>query len=176
MPKRLSRGSARWSFWPRSPGCGWGKLRALRRNRLDLEACGVHVTEQVQDLTDGTLFFGEPKSEAGRRTVAFPEVLVPELQTQLDEWAGPGPRRAGDPQPASRALLVETGCTDGCPAQRRRAHDRYRAAVLATTLERHVPGTAGAPRRDPTSAGSGRANATRLRAEPSIGSGVMTRR
>ncbi len=98
-------------------GLRLGELRALRRNRLDLEACTVHVTEQVQDLTDGTLFFGEPKSEAGRRTVAFPEVLVPELQTHLDEWAGPGPHG-----------LVFCG-TRGQPLRRATLHSAWKRAT-----------------------------------------------
>ena len=60
-------------------GLRLGELRALRREGLDLGRCTVQVTEQVQDLTNGTLVVGEPKSDAGRRTVTFPQVLVLEL-------------------------------------------------------------------------------------------------
>lgn len=71
-------------------GLRLGELRALRRRRLDLDRCTVHVTEQVQELVDGTLAVGEPKSDAGRRRVVFPEALVPDLEAHLEAWAASG--------------------------------------------------------------------------------------
>ena len=71
-------------------GLRLGELRGLRRQKLDLDQCIVQVTEQVQELADGRLLVGEPKSDAGRRTVAFPEVLVGDLKAHLDVWAGSG--------------------------------------------------------------------------------------
>jgi len=73
-------------------GVRLGELRGLRRDRLDLVSGTVRIVEQVQELADGTLLVGEPKSDAGRRTVALPEVLIPELEAHLKKWAAPGPK------------------------------------------------------------------------------------
>ncbi|MEV5828616.1 tyrosine-type recombinase/integrase [Spirillospora sp. NPDC052242] len=34
---------------------------------------------------------GKPKSEAGRRTVAIPDLIIPDVRKHLDEYAQPGP-------------------------------------------------------------------------------------
>jgi Phage integrase family len=39
---------------------------------------------------DGKFVEGPPKSAAGRRDVAIPEVIVTELRAHLDEWSEPG--------------------------------------------------------------------------------------
>lgn len=98
-------------------GLRLGELRALRRNRIDLRQCAVHVSEQIQDLTDGTVIVGEPKSAAGRRTVAFPEALLPALRAHLDEWAAPGPNG-----------LVFCG-TRGQPLRRATLHSAWKRAT-----------------------------------------------
>lgn len=41
--------------------------------------CTVRVEEQYQELVDGTLAPGPPKTDAGVRTVAIPKVIIPEL-------------------------------------------------------------------------------------------------
>lgn len=40
----------------------------------------------VQQLADGTLLFGPPKSDAGRRTVAIPPHLLPEVVAHLERY------------------------------------------------------------------------------------------
>lgn len=61
-----------------------GEMFGLTRQRIYLVGQTVAVTEQRQQLKDGTLVVGPPKTEAGRRTVALPGPLVPELEAHLD--------------------------------------------------------------------------------------------
>ena len=48
----------------------------------------MRVSRQVQELGDGRLITGPPKTDAGRRTVAIPPHVVPEIKTHLAEWVG----------------------------------------------------------------------------------------
>jgi integrase len=70
----------------------WGELVGLRRENVDLSACVVRVVETTAELDRGGLVAETPKSKAGRRTVAFPAELVPELRWHLDRFAVPGER------------------------------------------------------------------------------------
>ncbi len=64
-------------------GLRLGELRALRRRHLDLLHRTVKVVEQYQELADGTLVLGPPKTDAGVRTVAVPSVIIPDLEAHL---------------------------------------------------------------------------------------------
>ena len=68
----------------------WGELAGLRRENVDLSACEVRVVETLADLDKGGLVPETPKSRAGRRTVAFPAELVPELRWHLERFAEQG--------------------------------------------------------------------------------------
>ena len=70
----------------------WGELAGLRRENIDLDACEVRIVETVAELDAGGLRAETPKSRAGRRTVAFPAELVPELRWHLERFAEPGER------------------------------------------------------------------------------------
>lgn len=48
------------------------------RKNLDLDAGTVRVEETVYEL--GTVVKGKPKSEAGRRTVVLPDLIIPDLR------------------------------------------------------------------------------------------------
>jgi integrase len=65
----------------------WGELAALRRSDIDLAECTVRVDRTLIELQNGQLSLGPPKSAAGRRTVVFPEPIVPELRSHLDRIA-----------------------------------------------------------------------------------------
>ncbi len=56
----------------------FGELAGLTRDRLDLDACQVKVTDA--------------KSTAGNRTVTFPADLVPELREHLRRYSASGTR------------------------------------------------------------------------------------
>ena len=71
----------------------WGELAGLRRENIDLAACEVRVVETLAEPDQGSLRPETPKSRAGRRTVAFPAELVPELRWHLEQFAEPGERR-----------------------------------------------------------------------------------
>ena len=68
----------------------WGELAALRRCHLDLEAGTVRVVAAVAELDNGTLVEGTPKSRAGRRVVAIPPEIIPDLREHLERFAEPG--------------------------------------------------------------------------------------
>jgi integrase len=71
-------------------GLRWGELIALRRRHLDLDGDGVVKVRGSVAEVDGKFIEGPPKSEAGRRDVAIPAVIVPELRAHLDEHAQAG--------------------------------------------------------------------------------------
>lgn len=68
-----------------------GELFGLTRSRIDLLHNTVTVVDQRQQLKDGTVFTGKPKTEAGRRTISIPVQLIPEIEAHLAHFAQPGP-------------------------------------------------------------------------------------
>jgi integrase len=73
-------------------GLRWGELVGLRRENIDLAAREIRIVETTAELDKGGLLPETPKSRAGRRTVAFPDELVPELRWHLERFAEPGER------------------------------------------------------------------------------------
>lgn len=61
----------------------WGELVALTADDINLAACTVRVTRQLAYDGHGWSF-GPPKSKAGRRTVSFPDLIVPDLRKHLE--------------------------------------------------------------------------------------------
>jgi integrase len=72
-------------------GLRLGELLALRRRSIDLLHGTVTVAEQLVERGDGSLSFGPPKTEAGRRTVSIPPALLPGIEEHLSTWTGSGP-------------------------------------------------------------------------------------
>jgi integrase len=66
-----------------------GEVLGLERRDLDLSATRVRVERAVHHMTNGEVFVGPPKTDAGVRTVHFPEHLVPILRGHLERFAGP---------------------------------------------------------------------------------------
>ncbi len=71
-------------------GLRWGELIALCRCDVDLAGGVLHVRRRLAQPRRGGLKEGPPKSQAGVRSVALPEVLVDELRQHIDSYAGPG--------------------------------------------------------------------------------------
>ncbi len=74
---------------------GWaslrfGELAALRRDDFDLEAGVVRVDEAAVDVVGQRRQYDKPKSNAGRRTIAIPSHIIPELRKHLASYAEPG--------------------------------------------------------------------------------------
>jgi integrase len=74
----------------------WGGLRrgealGLRRRDVDQLRSSVHVEQQLVELSDGSIVFAEPKSEAGVRTVYLPQHAMREIQEHLDQYVAANP-------------------------------------------------------------------------------------
>lgn len=69
----------------------FGELAGLTRKRIDLAERTVTVTEQAIELRGGKRVMGPPKTEAGRRTVSLPRVVVGELAIHLVQYVDNDP-------------------------------------------------------------------------------------
>jgi integrase len=58
----------------------WGEVTALRRRDLDLDARTVRIRAAYIERSTGEMLLGPPKSQAGRRIVGVPGVIVPALR------------------------------------------------------------------------------------------------
>lgn len=56
----------------------------LRREDVDVEARSLSITQASPELTTGRRVTGDPKSEAGKRTVFYPEFLDADVQRHLE--------------------------------------------------------------------------------------------
>lgn len=72
-------------------GLRLGELSALTRERFNMLHRTVSVVEQYQRLAKGGMVLGEPKTDAGRRTVNLPAFLVPEVEAHLARYVDPEP-------------------------------------------------------------------------------------
>jgi integrase len=70
----------------------WGELVGLRRENIDLATCEIRIEEVLVQPIRGEMFFDTPKSQAGKRTVAFPAEIVDEIRWHLERFAEPGER------------------------------------------------------------------------------------
>jgi len=62
----------------------WAELAALTPQDINLAACTVRVTRQINYPPGGGHTFGPPKSRASRRVVSFPDLIVPDLREHVD--------------------------------------------------------------------------------------------
>jgi hypothetical protein len=111
----------------------WGELVGLRRENVDLDACVVRVIETTAELDRGGLMPETPKSKAGRRTVAFPAELVPELRWHLDRFAAPGERASSSSARRQQAYGVPTSGRSGTPLPRAPASPDCTSTTSATS-------------------------------------------
>jgi integrase len=65
----------------------FGELAGLRRGQVDLDGCAVRIVVSTAETDDGRLIDDDPKSQAGRRRVAFPKEIAPELHWHLERFA-----------------------------------------------------------------------------------------
>jgi integrase len=72
-------------------GLRWGELAGLSRQRIDRLHGVVHVIDSMVQLNGGKRFIGPPKSAAGRRTVAVPPHLWPEIEAHLASYVAADP-------------------------------------------------------------------------------------
>lgn len=69
----------------------FGELAGLRRSRVNPLHRSITVEEQAVELANGTVTFGPPKSEAGRRVVHFPAELLPAIEHHLATFVEEAP-------------------------------------------------------------------------------------
>ena len=72
-------------------GLRTGELLGLERRDIDLLHGTVTVARQAHEITGQGRVITAPKSEAGRRTVALPKVVLEALSDHLDEFVAPAP-------------------------------------------------------------------------------------
>jgi integrase len=68
----------------------WGELAALRRRDIDLDRRTVKVERSLSERPGGGYLYGPPKSEAGQRSVVFPDLVKTDLARHLAAFTGQG--------------------------------------------------------------------------------------
>jgi integrase len=61
-------------------GLRWGELTALRRCDVDLEGGTVRVFRQLAEQRGGGFVIRPPKSDAGKRVIVIPDVVMPAVR------------------------------------------------------------------------------------------------
>lgn len=74
-----------------SAWCGLrrGELLALRRSDFDPLHKTLRVERAMNQLIDGTLVVGPPKTDAGRRSIAIPPHIIPDLVAHVEDFVEP---------------------------------------------------------------------------------------
>jgi integrase len=67
----------------------FAEMVGLQRADLDLERGLVHVRRQAVQTNSGEILLTDPKSAAGKRRVAVPAFLVPEIEAHLKQYVRP---------------------------------------------------------------------------------------
>ncbi|MGE5287483.1 MAG: tyrosine-type recombinase/integrase [Micromonosporaceae bacterium] len=66
-----------------------GEVVALQRADIDLEAGTVFISRQQTEVPGHGLTIGPPKSAAGKRVVAMPDVVIPVIREHLSRFTCP---------------------------------------------------------------------------------------
>jgi integrase len=65
-------------------GLRWGELAGLQRRDIDCDRKTIRVSRQLCEVAGRALFLAPPKSDAGKRLVAIPSVILSDVGTHLD--------------------------------------------------------------------------------------------
>ena len=127
----------------------WGELAALRRRDIDQDASVAKVERSLTELPGGGYRFGPPKSAAGQRTIAVPEVIMAALKRHLETYTGPepdalvftsptgAPLRHNNPQAALAARARGLGSDRHSLSQLRHTGNALTAGTGATLRDGH---------------------------------------
>ncbi len=85
-------------------GLRWGELAALRRRDIDTDASTIRMGRQLTEVNGQVLTFGPPKTDAGKRTVIVPLMLLPDVRGHLASYVAPGPDALVFASPAGTPL------------------------------------------------------------------------
>jgi integrase len=120
-------------------GLRWGELTGLARGAVDISAGTLRVHQALIETTSGKMSFGPPKTEAGRRTVHLPSVVMIGIADHLrarsivDESALVFSTLTGCPLRRSGFVQIWRTATTSAAVEGLRFHDlRHTAATLAT--------------------------------------------
>jgi integrase len=120
-------------------GLRFGEVTELRRRDIDLAGGTVRV-ERAVSRTRGGLHVGDPKTEAGRRTIALPPHLTAPVRQHLARHVAASPDALLFPSPAGRQLAPSSVYEWWYPARQAagrpdlRFHDlRHTGATLAAS-------------------------------------------
>ncbi|MGD9755589.1 MAG: tyrosine-type recombinase/integrase [Acidimicrobiia bacterium] len=105
-------------------GLRFGELAALRRRDVDLLHGTLRVRQALGELSSGELVEKDPKTDAGRRTIAVPAPLLEVLEDHLAGFV--------DVDPDARVFTAPRGG----PLRRSNFGDDWRKAVRAAGLDR----------------------------------------
>jgi integrase len=72
-------------------GLRFGELAALRRRDIDLTSRELRVRRSQAELKHGRTIIKDPKSDAGKRQVAIPDIVIDDLQGHLERFSELGP-------------------------------------------------------------------------------------
>ena len=103
-------------------GLRQGELLGLENRHLNLLHGTLTVEQQQQELADGRITIGPPKSEAGKRMLQLPSFLIPELERHVARFSAPGP--------TGRVFAGE----QGGPLRKLTLHRHWSRARAATDL------------------------------------------
>jgi integrase len=70
-------------------GLRWGELAGLQRADIDCDHRTVRVARQLCEVPGRPLFLAPPKSDAGKRTVSMPSMIVADVTLHLDTFTRP---------------------------------------------------------------------------------------
>jgi integrase len=84
-------------------GLRWGELAALRRCDLDIATATVRIARQLNEVS-GQLTFGPPKTDAGKRNVIIPPMILPDICDHLESHVRPAPNAPVFVSPAGTPL------------------------------------------------------------------------
>ncbi len=108
-------------------GLGWGELAGLQRADIDCDGRTVRIACQLCEVAGRQPFSAAPKSDAGKRTVSIPPLIVADVSSHLDTFTQPEADALVSTSPHGMPLRHASFC--------RRAWHR---ALAATGLSIHL--------------------------------------
>jgi integrase len=108
-------------------GLRWGELAGLQRADIDCDRRTVRIARQLCEVAGREPFLASPKSDAGKRTVSMPSLILADIGSHLDTFT----------QPEADALVFTS--PHGMPLRHANFRRRtWRSALEATGLNIHL--------------------------------------
>lgn len=70
-------------------GLRWGELAGLQRADIDCDRKTIRIARQLCEVAGRQPFLAPPKSDAGKRTVSMPSLIVADVNSHLDGFTRP---------------------------------------------------------------------------------------